>query len=113
MTIRWTYAFADRPAARLADVCAFWTAATGTRLSAFRGEHGESATLLHQAADPGVRLQGVTEGDGGAHIDLCADDVRELTARARRLGAALVADDGAGPYRALRRTVVLHRALAR
>ncbi len=33
MTIRWTYAFADRPAARLADACAFWTAVTGTRLS--------------------------------------------------------------------------------
>ncbi|KOG63289.1 hypothetical protein ADK77_24650 [Streptomyces antibioticus] len=94
MTIRWTYAFADRPAARLAEACAFWTAVTGTRLSAFRGEHGEFVTLLPEAADPGVKLQGVTEGDGGAHIDLCADDVRELTARARRLGADLVADHG-------------------
>ncbi|MET9452103.1 VOC family protein [Streptomyces cinerochromogenes] len=94
MTIRWTYAFADRPSARLADACAFWTAATGTRLSAFRGDDGEFVTLLPEGTDPGVKLQGVTEGEGGAHLDLCTDDVRESTALARRLGAEPVADHG-------------------
>ncbi|MGW4599676.1 hypothetical protein ACWEOA_30965 [Streptomyces sp. NPDC004457] len=49
MTIRWTYAFADRPAARLADACAFRTAVTGTRLSASRGEHGDWAVLRSPA----------------------------------------------------------------
>ncbi|MES9523870.1 VOC family protein [Streptomyces capoamus] len=92
MTIRWTYAFADRPATRLADACAFWTAVTGTRLSAFRGGAGEFVTLLPEGTDPSVKLQGVAEGDGGAHIDLCAEDVRDVVALARRLGAALVAD---------------------
>ncbi|MFF8725014.1 VOC family protein [Streptomyces sp. NPDC015171] len=94
MTIRWTYAFADRPLARLADACAFWTAVTGTRLSAFRGEDGEFVTLLPEGADPSGKLQGVAEGNGGAHVDLCTDDVPGLTALARRLGAALVADHG-------------------
>ncbi|MCG0068081.1 MULTISPECIES: VOC family protein [Streptomyces] len=94
MTIRWTYAFADRPAARLADACAFWTAVTGTRLSAFRGDRGEFVTLLPEGADPSGKLQGVTDGAGGAHIDLCTEDVRELTGRARQHGAALVADHG-------------------
>ncbi|MEU6593200.1 VOC family protein [Streptomyces sp. NPDC046881] len=94
MTIRWTYAFADRPGARLADACAFWTAATGTRLSAFRGDDGEFVTLLPEGTDPSVKLQGVREGDGGAHVDLCADDVREVVALARGLGAGLVADHG-------------------
>ncbi|MBL1085437.1 VOC family protein [Streptomyces actinomycinicus] len=94
MVIRWTYAFADRPVARFAGACAFWTSVTGTRLSEFRGADGEFVTLLPEGTDPGVKLQGVREGDGGAHIDLCAEDVRKLTALARRLGAALVADHG-------------------
>lgn len=46
MIIRWTYAFADRPADRLAEARAFWTAVTGTRPSEPRGERGEFATLL-------------------------------------------------------------------
>lgn len=94
MMIRWTYVFADRPAGRLADACGFWTAVTGTRLSGFRGDDDEFVTLLPAGTDPSVKLQGVAEGDGGAHIDLCTEDVRELTALARRLGAALVADHG-------------------
>ncbi|MYW48182.1 VOC family protein [Streptomyces sp. SID161] len=94
MMIRWTYAFADRPAARLADACAFWTAATGTRLSGFRGDGEEFVTLLPEATDPSVKLQGVGAGDGGAHLDLCTEDVHDLGTRARRLGARLVADHG-------------------
>lgn len=54
-------------------------------------------TLLPNRADGSdacVKLQGVTEGDGGAHVDLCTEDVRELTGTARELGAALVTDHG-------------------
>ncbi|MER6431411.1 VOC family protein [Streptomyces sp900105245] len=100
MIIRWTYAFADRPAARLAGARAFWAAATGTRPSEPRGDRGEFMTLLPgetdgtDRADACVKLQGVAEGDGGAHLDLCADDVRELIATARALGAGTVADHG-------------------
>ncbi|WP_251094895.1 VOC family protein [Streptomyces sp. Caat 7-52] len=94
MIIRWTYAFIDRPAARFAEACAFWTAATGTGLSEFRGGDDEFVTLLPEGTDPHLKVQGVREGDGGAHIDLCTEDVRELTALARRLGADLVADHG-------------------
>ncbi|MEU2713789.1 VOC family protein [Streptomyces sp. NPDC007205] len=95
MIIRWTYAFADRPAARLPEARAFWTAVTGTRPSEPRGDQGEFLTLLPEGADGAdacVKLQGVTGGDGGAHLDLCAEDVRELTGAARDLGAEVVAD---------------------
>ncbi|AOR32147.1 hypothetical protein BFF78_14720 [Streptomyces fodineus] len=97
MIIRWTYAFADRPAERLPEARAFWTAVTGTHASEPRGEQGEFMTLLPpQAAgtDACVKLQGVTEGDGGAHLDLCTEDVRKLTGTARELGAEPVADHG-------------------
>ncbi|MEV6114708.1 VOC family protein [Streptomyces sp. NPDC052109] len=97
MIIRWTYAFVDRPAGRLSGACAFWTAVTGTHASPPRGERGEFLTLLPDegvGVDACVKLQGVTEGAGGAHLDLCAADVRELVAAARELGAEPVADHG-------------------
>ncbi|WP_267888675.1 VOC family protein, partial [Streptomyces puniciscabiei] len=97
MIIRWTYAFVDRPAGRLPEARAFWTAVTGTRASLPRGERDEFMTLLPEGAagtDACVKLQGVTEGDGGAHLDLCAGDVRELIKAALEVGARLVADHG-------------------
>ncbi|MEU8027952.1 VOC family protein [Streptomyces sp. NPDC049099] len=97
MIIRWTYAFADRPAARLPEACAFWAAVTGTRPSEPRGDQGEFLTLLPEddgGADACVKLQGVIEGEGGAHLDLCTQDVRGLTGTARELGAEVVADHG-------------------
>ncbi|MEV6837867.1 VOC family protein [Streptomyces sp. NPDC051133] len=95
MIIRWTYVFADRPAARLPEAGAFWTAVTGTRLSEPRGAQGEFMTLLPEGADACGKLQGVADADGGAHLDLCAEDVRELVGTARDLGAEVVADHGA------------------
>jgi hypothetical protein len=89
--VRWVYAFVDRPRERLASAGAFWTAVTGTRLSEPRGDHGEFATLLTDGTDPCVKLQGVDGGDGGAHLDLCAEDVPGLVERARALGARPVA----------------------
>ncbi|MEU6554553.1 VOC family protein [Streptomyces sp. NPDC046915] len=93
MNIRWTYAFVDRPAGRLDRAREFWTAVTGTRLSEPRGERGEFVTLLPEdGADPCVKLQGVGTGDGGAHLDLCAEDVPALVESARKLGAGVVAE---------------------
>lgn len=93
-TIRWTYAFVDRPAARLGGARAFWTAVTGTRPSEPRGEQGEFMTLLSDGTDACVKLQGVAEGAGGAHLDLCVEDPAALAGAARALGAGLVADHG-------------------
>ncbi|MFI5683985.1 VOC family protein [Streptomyces sp. NPDC051636] len=93
MTIRWTYAFVDRPAEHLARARDFWTAVTGTGLSGPRGESGEFVTLIPEAGtDACVKAQGVASGDGGAHIDLCAEDVAALVKSARELGADVVAE---------------------
>jgi hypothetical protein len=94
--IRWTYAFVDRPADRLAEAGAFWSAVTGTRLSEPRGDQGEFMTLLPEGADTDacVKLQGVADKAGGAHLDLCVEDVPALVRAARELGADLVADHG-------------------
>jgi hypothetical protein len=91
MSIRWTYAFIDRPAGLADRTRAFWTAVTDTRASEPRGEQGEFVTLLPDGADPCVKVQGSAAGDGGAHLDFCADDVPEFVASALRLGAAVVA----------------------
>ncbi|MFJ9633357.1 VOC family protein [Streptomyces sp. NPDC101175] len=95
MTIRWTYAFVDRPHAVLDPARAFWTAVTDTRLSEPRGTEGEFVTLLAEGADPCVKMQGVGSGPGGAHLDFCAEDVPAFVDRALRLGAdAVSAHDG-------------------
>ncbi|MFF4842107.1 VOC family protein [Streptomyces collinus] len=93
-TIRWTYAFVDRPLGRLAEAHAFWTAVTGTGLSGFRGEHREFVTLLPDGADPCLKLQGVLDGEGGAHLDFFVEDVRAFLATATGLGAVTAADHG-------------------
>ncbi|MDO0936226.1 VOC family protein [Streptomyces sp. DG2A-72] len=92
MTIRWTYAFVDRPAGLLDRAAAFWTAVTDTRLSQPRGDQGEFATLLPGAADACVKVQGVDSGAGGAHLDFAVDDVRGLVTSALTSGADVVAD---------------------
>lgn len=91
--IRWSYAFIDRPAGDFDAACAFWTAATGTTLSARRGPRGEFATLLPAAGDATTKIQAVGDA-GGAHIDLSTEDVAGLAARAVGLGATTVADHG-------------------
>ncbi|MFE1246756.1 VOC family protein [Streptomyces sp. NPDC058735] len=94
MTIRWTYAFIDRPRPAFGAACDFWTAVTATRLSELRGDRSEFATLLPDGADACVKVQAVASGTGGAHLDFCVDDVREFAASAVRLGARVVADHG-------------------
>ncbi|MEV0124854.1 VOC family protein [Streptomyces sp. NPDC050703] len=87
--IRWAYAFVDRPRDAFPRACAFWTAVTGTRLSAPRGPDGEFVTLLpHGPADACLKAQAVAAGPGGAHIDLAVDDPAATAEEARRLGAA-------------------------
>ncbi|WP_328873782.1 VOC family protein [Streptomyces sp. NBC_00287] len=92
MTIRWTYAFVDRPAAVFGPACDFWTAVTGTRLSELRGDQGEFVTLLPESGDACVKGQGVTEGPGGAHLDFAVEDVTGFVKEARRVGAGMVAE---------------------
>lgn len=94
MTIRWTYAFIDRPRPAFDAACDFWTTVTATRLSELRGEGSEFATLLPDGADACVKVQAVASGTGGAHLDFCVDDVGEFAASAVRLGAEVVADLG-------------------
>ncbi|AXE88554.1 VOC family protein [Streptomyces sp. Go-475] len=94
MTIRWTYAFADRPREAFGAACAFWTAVTGTRLSELRGARSEFVTLLPDGADACVKAQAVASGPGGAHLDFCVEDVREFADAGARLGARVVEDLG-------------------
>ncbi|MBD0843404.1 VOC family protein [Streptomyces sp. TRM68416] len=92
MTLRWTYAFIDRPAPLFGPACDFWTAVTGTLLSELRGDQGEFVTLLPDSGDPCVKVQGVAEGEGGAHLDFAVDDVAESVKEALRLGAGMAAE---------------------
>ncbi|MFD9001204.1 VOC family protein [Streptomyces sp. NPDC059582] len=92
MSIRWTYAFVDRPTAHLDRACAFWTAVTDTQLSELRGDRDEFVTLLPDGADPCVKAQGVTAGEGGAHLDLAVENVPGFVKGALRLGAETVAE---------------------
>ncbi|GHG96777.1 VOC family protein [Streptomyces lanatus] len=92
MSIRWTYAFIDRPVDSFARAHAFWTAVTDTGLSEFRGEQGEFVTLLPRGgADACVKAQGVGSGPGGAHLDFAVDDVDEFVKAALERGAGLAA----------------------
>ncbi|MEU6417535.1 VOC family protein [Streptomyces spiralis] len=95
MSIRWVYAFIDRPGARVARALEFWTAVTGTRASEMRGERREFVTLLPDGADgfdACVKCQAVASGDGGAHLDLAVEDVPGFVASALRVGSEVVAE---------------------
>lgn len=85
--VRWTYAFVDRPAALFEQACAFWTSVTDTRLSGLRGDDGEFVTLLAEGADACVKVQGVADGDGGAHVDFAVEDVPGFVEEALARGA--------------------------
>ncbi|MFJ8055686.1 VOC family protein [Streptomyces sp. NPDC096142] len=90
--VRWTHAFVDRPLGRLGPAHDFWTAATDTTLSELRGDKGEFVTLLAAGADACVKVQGVEDGPGGAHLDFSVEDVPAFVESARRLGADTVAE---------------------
>jgi predicted enzyme related to lactoylglutathione lyase len=93
--LKWAWSFIDRPERTFEDSARFWTAVTGTTLSARRGAHAEFATLVPPdgAGDASVKLQGVRSGNG-AHIDLEFDDFDRALARAVDLGGGVVERDG-------------------
>jgi hypothetical protein len=93
MTIKWMTAFIDRPAAPFDNAVQFWMEATGSTLSASRGDHGEFATLLPSGGDPYLRVQRVETG-GGCHLDLHVDDVEDFVSHAAALGAEVERPNG-------------------
>ncbi|MDY7104498.1 MAG: VOC family protein [Actinomycetota bacterium] len=92
MTVLWTTAFLDRPAATFDAAADFWMAVTDTTMSPVRGEHGQFATLAPADGDPYLRVQRVADGPGGHHLDLHGDDVGVTADRAVELGAKRVED---------------------
>ncbi|WP_117214413.1 VOC family protein [Allorhizocola rhizosphaerae] len=87
--IRWSYAFIDRPFDGYEAALKFWPAVTGTVVSPRRGDLGQFATLVPATGDACVKVQAVGD-QGGAHIDLCVDDVVLEARRAGALGATEV-----------------------
>lgn len=87
MTVRWTTAFLDFPAATFGSGCSFWQGVTGYGLSPPRGVHGEFATLEPPQGDAYLRVQRVESDRAGCHIDLHVDDVEGTAGRAATLGA--------------------------
>ncbi|MFJ6724734.1 VOC family protein [Streptomyces sp. NPDC091281] len=93
--VRWSYAFVDRPVEGYARARAFWSAVTGARVSEARGDDGEFVTLVPDEGDAWVKVQGVADGEGGAHLDLCVEDVDGFVAGAVASGARkVVVHDG-------------------
>jgi hypothetical protein len=91
-TVRWTYAFVDRPLGLLEPARAFWTTVTDTQPSELRGDNGEFVTLLADGTDACVKVQGVEAGPGGAHLDFSVEDVPAFVSAALQLGAETVAE---------------------
>jgi hypothetical protein len=93
VTIRWLTVFLDFPAPAFEPCVAFWREVTGSGLSAFRGRHGEFATLLPSSGEAYLRVQRVLDGDGGCHLDLHVDisaqSLDDLASRAAGLGATI------------------------
>ncbi|NDL60603.1 VOC family protein [Phytoactinopolyspora mesophila] len=100
MPVHWLVAFIDRPEASFAAATDFWLEVTGSTLSSFRGEHKEFATILPPEGDAYLRVQRVTDGPGGSHLDLLVDDMTAMAAHAQRLGAR--------PVRELADVIVMH-----
>ena len=88
MTVRWTTAFLDFPAATIEQGCSFWLDVTGYTLSPPRGASGEFATLVPPQGAAYLRVQRVESGEPGCHLDLHVDEVQKAHRRATALGAA-------------------------
>lgn len=91
MDVRWTWLFLDLPERLRAERSVFWQAVSGASLSPWRGQQDEFATLLPVEGSPWVKVQRVG-GPGGVHVDLeVAEPLPEAAARARAVGAAVLA----------------------
>lgn len=86
--VKWLTVFLDLPADGFDQATAFWCQVTGSRLSPFRGERREFATLLPASGDAYLRVQRVGDG-GGCHLDLHVESVDAATARCEELGAVV------------------------
>ena len=69
VAIRWWTAFIDLPADQFEVGAGFWESVTGSVRSAPRGATGQFATLVPPEGDAFLRVQRVTDGCGGIHID--------------------------------------------
>ena len=90
MTVRWLSALLDFPRDSFSDEVTFWRAIAGSTVSPARGAHREFASLEPFSGDPHLRVQRLESGDGGVHLDLHVDDLRESIDQARALGATMV-----------------------
>lgn len=91
-SVNWLTAFIDFPAAEFAIGSAFWSAATGYRLSALRGATDEFATLLPPTGDPYLKVQRLGGGGTRLHLDVGVSDPAALAQGAVALGAQVVDD---------------------
>jgi hypothetical protein len=93
MPFRWLTIFLDFPGQDFGPGVAFWREVTGSGLSPYRGPAGEFATLLPAQGDAYLRVQRISEGNGGCHLDLHVDpgagSLEDAAARATMLGACL------------------------
>jgi len=100
MSLRWITVFLDFPAPGFTSGVAFWQEITGYRLSPLRGEAGEFVTLLPPEGDAYLRVQRVSDGPGGCHLDLHIDTTAQsldaVADRAVQLGASVAHRDGDG-----------------
>lgn len=88
MIVRWLTAFLDLPAPVHAAGTEFWLAATGTTLSAPRGDAGQFASLVPADGDVHLKVQRrPADAPARVHLDLHVDDVALEAARAEHLGA--------------------------
>src|SRR6478752_2822438 len=90
--IGWTTVFLDLPATQIAAATAFWVAVTGGELSARRGDRHQFVTVVPTDGDAYLRMQTVTTGVPGTHLDLHSGDLWALARRAEHLGATVVSD---------------------
>jgi hypothetical protein len=90
----WVSAFLDLPETSHERGAAFWSAVTGYVVSPPRGERREFATLVPAEGDDFLRVQRVSDGPGGIHLDLHVREPRVAADQALSLGATEVADHG-------------------
>lgn len=88
--MRWITAYFDLPATEFGEEVTFWRAISGSTVSPPRGDHMEFATLEPFHGDPYLRVQRITEGPGGMHLDVHVDSPDDAALEAATLGATLL-----------------------
>lgn len=86
----WISAFLDIAPQHWDAALAFWPAATGTTLSALRGDDQEFATLVPADGDDHLRIQRRGDGLSRIHLDVHVTDPARAADRAVELGAEVV-----------------------